>query len=50
MEFNKLEKPQNDYETMRKLVVDQNLSVKQIANVLHISKKLVEIKIKEHGL
>lgn len=43
-------KPQNDPAVMKKLVQDQNLSSREIASLLHISKKLVDIKLKEHGL
>ena len=43
-------KPHNDYDFMYDLVVTKMLSNSEIANQLHISQKLVEIKIKEHGI
>jgi hypothetical protein len=43
-------KPHNSYDAMYDLVVTKMLSNKEIADLLHISQKLVEIKIKEHGL
>jgi hypothetical protein len=45
-----MEKPHNDYNFMYDAVVTKMLSNKDIANQLHISKRLVAIKIKEHGI
>ena len=48
--INKDLKLQNNYDAMYDLVVTKKLSNKEISNILYISQKLVEIKIKEHGL
>ena len=48
--INKSTKPHNNFDFMRDLVVTKMLSNKEISNLLYISKKLVAIKIKEHGL
>lgn len=48
--INKDEKPQNDPVLMKKLLVDNNMSIKEVSNLLHVSKKLVAIKAKEFGL
>lgn len=43
-------KPQNSYEIMQKLYVQDKMSIKEIASLLHISKKLVDIKLAEFNL
>jgi hypothetical protein len=48
--INKDLKLQNDYDAMYDLVVTKKLSNQEISNLLYISKKLVAIKIKEHGI
>jgi hypothetical protein len=48
--INKDLKLQNNYDAMYDLVVTKKLSNKEISNILYISQKLVDIKIKEHGL
>lgn len=48
--IDKTTKPHNNYDTMYDLVVTKKLSNKEIASMLYISQKLVDIKIKEHGI
>jgi hypothetical protein len=48
--IDKTTKPHNDYDFMRDLFVTKKLSISEISSLLRISKRLVEIKIKEHGL
>lgn len=43
-------KPHNNYDVMYDLIVTKKLSNKEIANMLHISRKLVDHKIKEHKI
>lgn len=43
-------KPHNDYNFMYDLAVTKMLPNNEIANLLHISQKLVAIKLKEHGI
>jgi hypothetical protein len=50
MQNDKSTKPHNDFEFMRDLIVTKMLSNKEISNLLYISKKLVAIKMKEHGI
>ena len=50
MNINKHAKLQNDYDFMKEMYVSQKKTPKQIAELLNISKRLVDIKIKEHGL
>jgi hypothetical protein len=50
MQIDKSTKPHNDFEFMRDLIVTKSLSNKEISNLLYISKKLVAIKMKEHGI
>lgn len=50
MQIDKSTKPHNDFEFMRDLIVTKSLSNKEISNLLYISKKLVDIKIREHGI
>jgi hypothetical protein len=48
--FDKDLKLHNDYQTMYDLVVTKMLSNKDISKLLYISQRLVDIKIKEHGI
>jgi hypothetical protein len=50
MQIDKTTKPHNNFEFMRDLAVAKSLSNKEISNLLYISKKLVAIKMKEHGI
>lgn len=43
-------KPHNDYDWMYDAYIVKKMSPKQIATLLNISVKLVDIKIREHGL
>ena len=45
-----LEKLHNNYDWMHNAYVVEKKTSKQIANELHISVKLVDLKIREHGL
>jgi hypothetical protein len=46
----KTTKLQNDYDFMYDAYVVKKMRPKDIANMLNISEKLVDIKIREHGL
>jgi hypothetical protein len=43
-------KPQNNYEIMYDLYVTKRMSIREIGSLLHISTKLVNIKIEEFDL
>jgi hypothetical protein len=43
-------KPHNNYDVMHDLYVVKKMKAKEIADLLHISTKLVDLKIREHGL
>jgi hypothetical protein len=48
--IDKTKKLQNDYDFMYDAYVVKKLQPKQIAAMLNISTKLVDLKIREHGL
>lgn len=48
--IDKSAKLQNSYDAMYDLAINKKMSDQEISNLLYISKKLVAIKIKEHGI